>query len=135
MNQTRGLMMSCRQCVRPVAAVLLLAHSLNGCAHWVTQRAPVSHVIASKQRAYVMLTLNDGTKRQVFEPLVQRDSVVGHTRPDSEHRLVFAVPVTEVQSVALRRTNVLPTVAILAAAITTVMVVGFYSAGMGDVVP
>jgi hypothetical protein len=106
-----------------VASVLLPCHLL-ACGTWQTQEVSPQELITEKESQHVLATLADGSQREYWEPWIHADSLRGYKqdrwRAPNPYRLVEVEPasLTEIADVAVRKTNVLGTVAV-----TTLMVV------------
>jgi len=60
---------------RRLAALAMIALLLGGCSTWRMQgQAPATAVRATSPPAYVRITLQDGTRLEVYQAVVQGDS-------------------------------------------------------------
>ena len=73
---------------------------LSACHKWVALEPPYATAVAEAQPGEFRITSEDGTKRRMLDPLLTDDSVGG-------------VPLTEVQSVEERRTDVVAIVGLV----------------------
>ena len=64
---------------RLVACLLLLAH-LAACATWRQQEVSPEEAIAEKEPDRVRVTLEEGTRREYWEPRIEADSLRGLRR-------------------------------------------------------
>jgi hypothetical protein len=88
-----------------------LAIQVLGCSSWRVQGPTPEAAIRSRQPSIVRLTRTDRTRLIVHHPTVRGDSLVGAlsgSAPDTA--AAVSLPLSEVQSVAVRRFHVLKSV-------------------------
>lgn len=94
---------SARRCL----TALLLAAYLPGCTAYHQTATPVAELTAPpKSVARLRVTRLDGSRLQIWEPFVARDSIVGtSTPPGKSPRRRAVVALADVQSIAVRKVD------------------------------
>lgn len=105
-----------------VSAVLLMAVHLAGCTAWQTQRATPAAVLA-EQPSRVRLMLNNGARVVLASPVLRNDSVVGTPTHMSRGAPVTAIPVSDIEAMAVSRVSAGRTIALVAGIGATALLV------------
>lgn len=87
-----------------------LAIQVLGCSSWRVQGPTPEAAIRSRQPSIVRLTRTDRTRLIVHHPTVKGDSLVGALFASPDTAAAVSLPLSEVQSVAVRRFDVLKSV-------------------------
>jgi len=90
--------------VRRIIACILLPCYLVACSSWKTQEASPQQVLADEQPDKVQVTLADGSKIVLEEPVVSGDTLSGLDDGTPVH-----IPLADVSSIAVKGTNVVKT--------------------------
>lgn len=91
-----------------VAALLVLTAS--GCAGWKTTTVAPRELLATKEVTAVRVTRADKSKVEIYDPVLQGDSIIGHPTKLAIARLVM--PLSQVQTIATRQPSLGKTVLI-----------------------
>lgn len=78
------------------AAVALLA----GCAAWRVQQVSPKELLKDKSIEAVRVTRADKSRVEIYNPVIQGDSIVGHPTDRAIARLVM--PISQVETIATR---------------------------------
>ncbi len=93
---------------RRLIACILLPCYLVACSSWKTQEASPQQVLEDEQPNKVRVTLADGSRVVLKEPVVSGDTLTGSV--DGEQR---SIPLADVADVEVRKAEVVPTVALV----------------------
>jgi len=85
-----------------VTALVVLCAS--GCTGWRTTPVAPRELLATKGVPAVRVTRADKSKVEIWNPIIQGDSIIGHPTQQAIARLVF--PLSQVQTIATRRTSI-----------------------------
>lgn len=85
-----------------MAALLVL--SAGGCAGWHTSDVTPRELLATKGIPAVRVTRADKSKVEIWNPVIQGDSIVGHPTETAIARLVM--PLSQVNTIATRSASV-----------------------------
>lgn len=102
--------------------VLLGSLLLAGCAGWHTESVAPRELLKDKRVPAVRVTRADKSKVEIWGPALVGDSIVGHPTELAIARVVM--PLSEVQSIATRRTSLKKTLLISLGVIGAVAVYG-----------
>ena len=81
-------------------AVLAAAVLSTGCVGWRVQQAPPKELLKDKSIEAVRVTRADKSKVEIYNPVIQGDSIIGHPTQVAIARLVM--PISQVQTIATR---------------------------------
>ncbi len=85
--------------VRARRAVLAAAVTLSaGCVGWRVQQVPPKELLKDKSIEAVRVTRADQSKVEIYNPVIQGDSIIGHPTNRAIARLVM--PISQVQTIA-----------------------------------
>lgn len=117
---------------RRAAAVLFLT-SLSGCASWAVQSGPPQDILTAQPNQVVQVTKTDGSRQALIAPYVDGDAIVGfqkvaepvegavlHQRQYRTRFDTLTIPLSQVRSIAVRRTAPVRTGLFLAGALAGV---------------
>jgi hypothetical protein len=100
------------------AAVALSA----GCAGWRVQQVPPKELLKDRSIEAVRVTRADKSKVEIYNPMIQGDSIVGHPTDRAIARLVM--PISQVETIATRYHSVPKT---MLAGLAVIGAVGAYA--------
>ena len=103
--------------VRRFIACILLPCYLVACTSWKTQEASPQQVLADDQPDKVRVTLTDGSQVVLEEPAVSGDTLSGLDDSTPVH-----IPLADVADVEVRKTDIIPTVALVVLGLGVVFV-------------
>jgi hypothetical protein len=94
--------------VRARWVVLAALVSLStGCVAWRVQPVPPKQLLQDKSIEAVRVTRADKSKVEIYNPVIQGDSIVGHPTDRAIARLVM--PISQVETIATRYKSVTKT--------------------------
>ena len=85
-------------------AAALVVLSAGGCAGWRTTSVAPRELLAAKGVPAVRVTRADKSRVEIWGPVIQGDSIIGHPSQTAIARLVM--PLSQVSTIATRRTSV-----------------------------
>lgn len=119
---------------RRAAAVLFMSVlSFSGCATWTVQAGPPRDILTAHPNQVVQVTRTDGTRQSLLSPYVEGDRIIGfqkvaepidgavlHQRQYRTRFDTLTIPLSQVRSIAVRRTAPVRTGLFLAGALAGV---------------
>jgi hypothetical protein len=91
------------------------------------QEASPEQVLAEEQPNKVRVTLTDESQVEVFQPVVSGDTLMGLGKGGDE----VSVPLSDVEHVAVRKTDAVATVVLIGVGIPTLIAAGFLIFAIG----
>lgn len=83
------------------AAMVWITLASSGCMAWRTETVAPREVVAKRGVEAVRVTRHDKSKVEIWDPVLQGDSIVGHPTERAIARLVM--PLSQVESIAVRK--------------------------------
>lgn len=84
-----------------MAAMLMLALAGTGCRAWHVESVPPKELLRQPGVEAVRVTRFDKSKVEIWDPVLQGDSIVGHPTERAIARLVM--PLAQVETIAIRK--------------------------------
>ena len=83
------------------AAMVWVTLASSGCLAWRTEAVSPREVLAKRGVEAVRVTRHDKSKVEIWDPMLQGDSIVGHPTERAIARLVM--PLSQVETIAVRK--------------------------------
>jgi len=84
-----------------IAAMMVLALASSGCLAWRVESVPPKELLRHPGVEAVRVTRADKSKVEIWDPVLQGDSIVGHPTERAIARLVM--PLSQVETIAVRK--------------------------------
>ena len=111
--------------VRRVLVPVMAVSVLSACGKWTYQAMAPSRVVSEKEPSRVRLTMLDGGRMDLGDPIVSGSEIIGHPvhGPNTPEHYTLRVATDSVAAIEIRETNVLATTLLVAWGLISVVVI------------